>query len=113
MLQVRRIFIRAPGNRYIEAEPKTEKSRRSRSEEHTSELQSPCNLVCRLLLEKKKNIYNEPSLLWHPRHTREYLPEVSFVSCSLLLFLPSAAIATPQLIPLSLVGLSHCRLPSC
>src|SRR5256885_16440004 len=28
--------------------------RESRSEEHTSELQSPCNLVCRLLLEKKK-----------------------------------------------------------
>src|SRR5256885_7371772 len=30
-----------------------------RSEEHTSELQSPCNLVCRLLLEKKKNIILE------------------------------------------------------
>src|SRR5256885_11602790 len=29
--------------------------RQDRSEEHTSELQSPCNLVCRLLLEKKKN----------------------------------------------------------
>src|SRR6266850_307417 len=29
---------------------------RRRSEEHTSELQSPCNLVCRLLLEKKKNV---------------------------------------------------------
>src|SRR5256885_12963775 len=29
-------------------------SRPGRSEEHTSELQSPCNLVCRLLLEKKK-----------------------------------------------------------
>src|SRR5256885_13207450 len=29
--------------------------RLSRSEEHTSELQSPCNLVCRLLLEKKKH----------------------------------------------------------
>src|SRR5256885_14047504 len=29
-------------------------SRSTRSEEHTSELQSPCNLVCRLLLEKKK-----------------------------------------------------------
>src|SRR5256885_5612350 len=29
---------------------------RARSEEHTSELQSPCNLVCRLLLEKKKNL---------------------------------------------------------
>src|SRR5256885_4183165 len=27
-----------------------------RSEEHTSELQSPCNLVCRLLLEKKKQM---------------------------------------------------------
>src|SRR2546426_1482915 len=32
---------------------------RSRSEEHTSELQSPCNLVCRLLLEKKKNKFKE------------------------------------------------------
>src|SRR5205807_8074442 len=30
------------------------KAARFRSEEHTSELQSPCNLVCRLLLEKKK-----------------------------------------------------------
>src|SRR2546426_9807145 len=30
-----------------------------RSEEHTSELQSPCNLVCRLLLEKKKNKQNK------------------------------------------------------
>src|SRR6266446_9227745 len=30
----------------------------SRSEEHTSELQSPCNLVCRLLLEKKKITQN-------------------------------------------------------
>src|SRR5256885_8431406 len=29
-----------------------------RSEEHTSELQSPCNLVCRLLLEKKKQHNN-------------------------------------------------------
>src|SRR5256885_12668961 len=30
--------------------------RHHRSEEHTSELQSPCNLVCRLLLEKKKKV---------------------------------------------------------
>src|SRR5256885_12265197 len=30
----------------------------TRSEEHTSELQSPCNLVCRLLLEKKNTIYD-------------------------------------------------------
>src|SRR5256885_2473815 len=32
--------------------------RDARSEEHTSELQSPCNLVCRLLLEKKKKKTN-------------------------------------------------------
>src|SRR5256885_8972839 len=32
---------------------------KARSEEHTSELQSPCNLVCRLLLEKKKK--SQPS----------------------------------------------------
>src|SRR5256885_9823231 len=37
-----------------------------RSEEHTSELQSPCNLVCRLLLEKKKT--HDVSILgWHAR----------------------------------------------
>src|SRR5256885_6533254 len=33
---------------------------RGRSEEHTSELQSPCNLVCRLLLEKKKKTRPSP-----------------------------------------------------
>src|SRR5256885_9452693 len=32
---------------------------RARSEEHTSELQSPCNLVCRLLLEKKKMLTSD------------------------------------------------------
>src|SRR5256885_12954517 len=35
---------------------------RARSEEHTSELQSPCNLVCRLLLEKKKEIHKRDVL---------------------------------------------------
>src|SRR5256885_4067265 len=34
----------------------------SRSEEHTSELQSPCNLVCRLLLEKKKKQHDNRTL---------------------------------------------------
>src|ERR1039457_7307789 len=33
--------------------------RHNRSEEHTSELQSPCNLVCRLLLEKNKGTPNK------------------------------------------------------
>src|SRR5256885_7629129 len=41
-----------------------------RSEEHTSELQSPCNLVCRLLLEKKKktpcDVYNPTRRLASP-----------------------------------------------
>src|SRR2546426_7179158 len=36
-----------------------------RSEEHTSELQSPCNLVCRLLLEKKKKKKEETTLVGH------------------------------------------------
>src|SRR5256885_8373128 len=40
-----------------------------RSEEHTSELQSPCNLVCRLLLEKKKPrvVRTERSPAWCPQ----------------------------------------------
>src|SRR5256885_12408549 len=33
----------------------------ARSEEHTSELQSPCNLVCRLLLVKKKKVISQTS----------------------------------------------------
>src|SRR5258708_11619719 len=39
--------------------PRFSVSMASRSEEHTSELQSPDHLVCRLLLEKKKNMKNE------------------------------------------------------
>src|SRR6478735_10980161 len=41
--------------RTLQRAPRVERGRPHRSEEHTSELQSPCNLVCRLLLEKKKN----------------------------------------------------------
>src|SRR5256885_12973148 len=43
----------------------------SRSEEHTSELQSPCNLVCRLLLEKKKK--TSTTLRPQPRLTLDSL----------------------------------------
>src|SRR5256885_8070687 len=50
-----------------------------RSEEHTSELQSPCNLVCRLLLEKKKNVdfvaTAFPLSLLHPPH-QSYTPPI-------------------------------------
>src|SRR5256885_9547606 len=42
-----------------------------RSEEHTSELQSPCNLVCRLLLEKKKKQRHRPN------QTRPPVPNLS------------------------------------
>src|SRR5688500_20044063 len=47
------------------------KLRDPRSEEHTSELQSPCNLVCRLLLEKKKNttIDTHQAHANHAQHT--------------------------------------------
>src|SRR5256885_12855407 len=48
---------RRPGNSWhLVAKARREHARAAtwRSEEHTSELQSPCNLVCRLLLEKKK-----------------------------------------------------------
>src|SRR2546426_4461415 len=48
----------APGGLITADEPETPgalgEEAEERSEEHTSELQSPCNLVCRLLLEKKK-----------------------------------------------------------
>src|SRR5256885_7606376 len=41
---------------------------RYRSEEHTSELQSPCNLVCRLLLEKKKKLDRRTRTCRRERH---------------------------------------------
>src|SRR5256885_13122399 len=41
-----------------------------RSEEHTSELQSPCNLVCRLLLEKKKKNFTRKDHL-NPSNTHD------------------------------------------
>src|SRR5256885_7635528 len=50
--QIRRACEQAPERRAV---------RKDRSEEHTSELQSPCNLVCRLLLEKKKKKYQTNS----------------------------------------------------
>src|SRR5256885_13102279 len=50
-----------------------------RSEEHTSELQSPCNLVCRLLLEKKKK-NNAATLL-----------SVMPVYCNHLMFTPGTS----------------------
>src|SRR5256885_12350088 len=52
-----------------------------RSEEHTSELQSPCNLVCRLLLEKKKKRHQQHAspvhidlTAWSPSSHHSHLP---------------------------------------
>src|SRR5256885_5960457 len=50
---------------------------RERSEEHTSELQSPCNLVCRLLLEKKKFVLQNEQL---PHDLMSLMLVVIFVS---------------------------------
>src|SRR5256885_12558097 len=54
--------------------PASAPRKQERSEEHTSELQSPCNLVCRLLLEKEQKIHLQPPLrssgnALHPRHS--------------------------------------------
>src|SRR5256885_12145525 len=53
---------------------------RCRSEEHTSELQSPCNLVCRLLLEKKKKTHETRlSAINHTARTSHHIGTVSSV----------------------------------
>src|SRR2546430_11264628 len=55
---------------------------RIRSEEHTSELQSQSNLVCRLLLEKKKNKSNSPfTYLTHVTFTHNYYAYLQYVTC--------------------------------
>src|SRR5256885_12952797 len=54
--------VKMPEQEYEFPEP-----RNLRSEEHTSELQSPCNLVCRLLLEKKKT-YKKPLNIMYRTH---------------------------------------------
>src|SRR5688500_19753870 len=50
---------------------------RARSEEHTSELQSPCNLVCRLLLEKKKTTHSFIKNRTITQKTSDTLPSYS------------------------------------
>src|SRR5256886_12548716 len=59
----------------------SDSSRSQRSEEHTSELQSQSNLVCRLLLEKKKNHYIK--LLCRRMHHQPIHLVGRFTRCSL------------------------------
>src|SRR5256885_4751634 len=79
--------------------------RAQRSEEHTSELQSPCNLVCRLLLEKKKtNVRPCPSIevddLAVARRDPHFIGHVSAQSESL------CHAYAPMLTPASLVDVT-------
>src|SRR2546426_4752494 len=53
------------GSRRAKSTPSSDCMDLRRSEEHTSKLQSPCNLVCRLLLEKKKSKSPHPVQLIH------------------------------------------------
>src|SRR5256885_2815688 len=81
-----------------------------RSEEHTSELQSPCNLVCRLLLEKKNRA---PS-----RKTSAVMAEVVVLPCMPQMMIPRfpcmiaasasarRAVRVPDLPALTRIGLS-------
>src|SRR5205807_4253074 len=66
---VRRLLSRADGIGVLSTEEKQNFvsagwEEEKRSEEHTSELQSPCNLVCRLLLEKKNIRIQNSLILW-------------------------------------------------
>src|SRR6266446_121843 len=97
----------------------------SRSEEHTSELQSPCNLVCRLLLEKKKKttllkVFSHRTLITLTAISQPYLlfpnkicccPYFYYLMCSyidfLFFFFFFNATATPEIYTLSL----HDALP--
>src|ERR1022692_2689166 len=82
-----------------------------RSEEHTSELQSPCNLVCRLLLEKKKKKQN-PLVTWkHDTRSSCRAARVPLVlpsgTCAFFFFFNDTA--TTEIYTLSL----HDALPIC
>src|SRR2546426_2114470 len=48
-----------------------------RSEEHTSELQSPCNLVCRLLLEKKKKKNDHLDYTTHSNRCSQHITQTA------------------------------------
>src|SRR2546427_9228912 len=66
----------SPGGRGESPAARPESRRSSRSEEHTSELQSQSNLVCRLLLEKKKTTEREQAIKL-TNHTPHLCPSQS------------------------------------
>src|SRR5205807_2762062 len=85
-----------------------------RSEEHTSELQSPCNLVCRLLLEKKKHLSTPLIRLFLLLLILLLMPTLNFLpvlfALSLLRFrLPSLL---PMIFILWMFAMMVCIIPS-
>src|SRR5256885_7913433 len=60
--------------------------RPSRSEEHTSELQSPCNLVCRLLLEKKKKAEHTQQQSYVQRKQLRYRGRKDYIKWTLITY---------------------------
>src|SRR5258708_27612013 len=71
VLLAKRIAGAGPGRQPHRLRPKDR--RELRSEEHTSELQSPDHLVCRLLLEKKKNNDGSPTQMSSGIHLKHLL----------------------------------------
>src|SRR5256885_3780392 len=66
----------SPWRRATTYSPERRTIPRWRSEEHTSELQSPCNLVCRLLLEKKKQLVSHSQISHVPSAALRALPDI-------------------------------------
>src|SRR5256885_2807317 len=78
----------------------------TRSEEHTSELQSPCNLVCRLLLEKKKiKTHSRPSST--PTPSIDPYPPVATTTLSKLISLCPCTASRPVQLPMDLSLNAH------
>src|SRR5690348_416197 len=67
-----------PSSLHCQGSSRPGKESRSRSEEHTSELQSPVHLVCRLLLEKKDRSDRvlRPAILWNDQRTARECSEI-------------------------------------
>src|SRR5688572_31358451 len=79
-----RLIRRQLGKRSLQMCPATTATTKTRSEEHTSELQSQSNLVCRLLLEKKKKKKITAKLI-KKKHGRIYSGYCHFVDiCTLV-----------------------------
>src|SRR2546430_4558439 len=74
-------------------------SRLTRSEEHTSELQSQSNLVCRLLLEKKNKTNMNHLLIGYRRFTKLDLSATTFKSCSKITSLIAHTVPFPTIRP--------------